>query len=95
MKQPDLKTAIRLYYEKSELTSKDIMELFSVSMSCAGNMKRRVRKVMTERNVSTYYPRTINTKVAYDVWGINIEECEKHYAKLIKLGFKPQEREEN
>ncbi|MBO5449771.1 MAG: hypothetical protein J5994_10675 [Ruminococcus sp.] len=85
MKQPDLITAIRLYYEKSELGTQDIIKLFDVSNSGAAKMKKKVRQAMAEKNVKSFYPHSINTEVAYELWGIDIEKCEARLKRLRSL----------
>ena len=87
MKNPNIKTAVRLYYEKPELETADIMKLFSVSTTKANNMKKDVRKRMAELGVKVWLPYSINTNVAYEVWGIDINDMEKRLKKLQSLGM--------
>ena len=91
MKQPDLVTAIRLYYEKTELGTQDIIELFDVSKSGAANMKKKVKQAMAEKGVKSYYPHSINTEVAYELWGIDIEKCEQRLKRLRSLKLNREE----
>lgn len=84
----NIDTALRIYYEKDELDNKDIKELFNgLSDSKAVAMKKEVLKEMAERKIPQFRKHTVNTDVAYELWGINIERLEKNRAKLIKLGL--------
>ena len=40
---------------------------------------------MAERNIKSWLPYSINTKVAYDVWGIDIKEYETRIKKINDL----------
>ena len=84
----NIDTALRIYYEKDELDNKDIKELFNgISDSKAISMKKEVLKEMAARNVPQFRKHTVNTDVAYELWGINIERLECSRAKLIELGL--------
>ena len=84
----NIDTALRIYYEKDELDNKDIKELFNgLSDSKAISMKKEVLAEMTKRNIPQFRKHTVNTDVAYELWGINIERLERNRAKLIKLGL--------
>lgn len=88
MKGPDVATAVRLYYEKSELTNDDIKQLFDVSDSYLQKIKKPVKQKMAEQGVKSWLPRSINTKVAYDVWEIDIADYEARLKKLQSLKAK-------
>ena len=85
MKNPDAEKVIRFYYEKMELTNNDIKELFDVSDAYLQRIKKPVKKAMAERNIKSWLPYSINTKVAYDVWGIDIKEYEARIKKINDL----------
>ena len=88
MKIPDLRTAIRIYYEyPSGLGTKQISELFGVSPSTAFNIKKQVRKVMEERNIRCWKASDVHTQTAYDLWGMDINDLEQRYKKLLSLGL--------
>jgi hypothetical protein len=44
-----------------------------------------VLEEMATRGVQTFGRNSINTKIAYEVWRIDIDELEKNMTKLIKL----------
>lgn len=90
VRTPDIETAVLMYYEKTELTTADIKKLFEMGNTQAAKIKKQVKQTMAERGVKSWLPNSINTKVAYEVWGINIEDYERRLEKLKRL--KPAER---
>ena len=83
-----LEVAIKLYYEKSELNNKDISTLFgNVSSASIARLKKRVRQQMAEDAVPVWNALCVNTKTAYKVWGLDINELEERFNKLKKLGL--------
>lgn len=87
MKLPDMSLALRFYYEKPELTSADIKQLFDVCGATATQKKREVLNEMAKQDppVRTWQRGAINTKIAYKVWGLNVEDIENRLKKLSKL----------
>ena len=83
-----LETAIRLYYENDELDSGDIKLLFEgISSSAITKMKNAALEEMAKRNTVRHRRHTVNTEVAYEVWGIDIEKLERNRMKLQKRGL--------
>ncbi len=84
----NLETAIRMYWEKIELRSSDIKVLFEgIGSAKATELKRQAQKLMNERNTPQWNASRVNTKVAYEAWGLDIEDLEKRYSKLKKLAI--------
>lgn len=84
----DFDTALRVYYANPEIGNKEMVELFgSMSTATKTRLKKEVKDEMAKRGVKSFRDHTVNTKVAYEVWGIDITEIEKRRAKLIKLGL--------
>lgn len=82
----DLKTAVELYYTRSELSNKDIERLFGhLSSATISRLKGKARQKMVEDNVPCWNARLVNTQVAYKTWGLAIEDLEQRYEKLKKL----------
>ncbi|MBD5111487.1 MAG: hypothetical protein HDT42_02990 [Ruminococcaceae bacterium] len=78
--------AIRLYYEKNELSNSDIKMLFDVHSSATiAKLKNLARERMAAENVPVWDARNINTKTAYLVWGLQIEDLEHRLKKLKEL----------
>ncbi len=87
MQQPDIALAIRKYYEKRELNSQDIKELFLCGNTTSTKLKKQVLEKMAETKTRTMMPGYINTRVAYEVWGLEIEDLEARLKKMQRLGF--------
>lgn len=88
MQRPDLETAIRIYHTYSEIGNREINELFGgMSSNTRCKYKKKIRERMAAENVSVWNPSSVNTKIAYEVFKIDIEDLEKRRARLIKLGL--------
>ncbi|MGN0107751.1 MAG: hypothetical protein ACI4A5_08650 [Hominilimicola sp.] len=84
----DIDTALRIYYTYPEIGNKEIKELFGVSNTrTLARYKKDVRQAQTERGVLTSQMHTVNTEVAYAVWGIDVIDLEKRRNKLRELGL--------
>ena len=84
----DIETAIRIYYQYPEINNKQICRLFGTnSSSTASRYKKAVKDEQIERNVKTMCIDAVNTKVAYDVWGIDVSDLEQRLKKLKSLGL--------
>ncbi len=78
-----IETAIRLYYEKTELTNKDIEDLFGKhASSTIARLKEKARQQMTEDNVPVWNAQRVNTEAAYKSWGLDIADLERRHKKL-------------
>ena len=71
MRSPDIEMAVRLYYEKPETQTIKI--------------KKAVKEEMEKRGVKSWLPHSVNTEIAYEVWGIDIDNFEKRLKKLRTL----------
>lgn len=85
MRNPDIKKAVMTYHAKTELTNADIMELFDVKKSKVQEMKKKVLDEMAKRGVKCFMPHSVNTKVAYEVWKLDIDDLERRLHKLRSL----------
>ena len=84
----DIKTALKIYYNNSELGNKDIIELFgNRSTATIARLKKIVKNEMLKDNMLTYGIYKINTSVAYKVWGIDVNDLEKRMKKLKDLAL--------
>ena len=83
-----VETAIRIYYTYPEIGNEQMRELFGgLGNSTAAKYKRPVRDIQIERKIPTMSVATVNTKVAYEVWGIDIEDLVERRRMLKKLGM--------
>lgn len=84
----DISAAIRLYYEHTEIGNKDIRAIFGdMGNGRIGRLKQLVLEAMHERGTVHYNAQYVNTEVAYDVWGINIDKLTEGRKKLQQLGL--------
>ena len=85
----DIDTVIRLYYQYPELRNQQINELFGRKLSSCtiARYKKVVQDEARERGIYTSMPSAVNTKLAYEVWGIDVADLKKRREKLKKLGF--------
>lgn len=87
----DLATAIRLYYSRLELMNPDIKLLFpGISASTVAKLKKKAHEVMDEQKIPSYNALAVNTKAAYEAWGLPIKDLEERYQRLVKMGFDMQ-----
>ena len=84
-KQPDIEKALKIYYSLPEIGTKEIKDLFGVGSTCATSMKKKVREEMAKRGVRNYYPNTIKTNIAFEVWGLDIDDLERRLKALRRL----------
>lgn len=78
-----LETAIRLYYEHDELSNKDIVELFGkIGSGTVWKLKQKALALMQERNTPVWNAQRVNTEVAYEAWGLDIDNLEYRWKKL-------------
>ncbi|MGN0181446.1 MAG: hypothetical protein ACI4DP_03400 [Candidatus Ornithomonoglobus sp.] len=84
----DVNTAIHIYYAYPEMDNSQIKELFGIAAnSTIARYKKPVLEKQTEDGVKTMCAYTVNTKTAYEVWGIDVADLEKRRDKLKKLGL--------
>lgn len=92
VKNPNIDTAIRIYYENPEIGNQEIKELFvEISDTTIRKMKKIALKLMTERDQKSFRPYTVNTATAYEAWGMDIADLERRQQKLKKLGYSNKE----
>ncbi len=83
----DIDAAVRLYYEKFELSGSDIQAIFGAkSSSTVSKLKKIVREEMAKTGRLPYDQHNVPTDVAFAAWGLDIADLERRRAKLMKLG---------
>lgn len=81
-------TALRIFYQYTEIGNKEIRELFGgLGSSTLAHYKKAVREKQAEEGIVTSQLNTVDTDTAYQVWGIDVKKLEERRAKLKKLGF--------
>ncbi|HCD70890.1 MAG TPA: hypothetical protein DEQ68_09730 [Ruminococcaceae bacterium] len=83
-----LETAIRLYYERNELSNDDIRELFGkLGHSTVSRLKKAVVAETNARGTPIWNAARVNTEVAYEVWGLDIKRLENSLKKLRAMNL--------
>lgn len=84
----DIDTALRIYYTYPEIGNKEIKELFGkIGPNTITKYKKAVQEVQAEREQLTAQSYTVNTELAYEVWGIDVDDLERRRKKLKELGL--------
>lgn len=78
--------AVRVHYSTMELGTKDIAILFGCSPRTARVLKNEARVYQAGKGVPSYHPDRVNTRAAFEAWGLDIDEMEKDFYKLKKMG---------
>ena len=82
----NIATAIRLYYEKNEISNADIKAIFGQMGSAkVAALKKLALEKMAENNVQLWDSRCVNTEAAYTAWGMSIADLERRYNRLQRI----------
>ncbi len=88
----DIAAALRIFFEKTEIGNAEIKEIFGkTSSSIVQKYKKPVLDVMHTENIYTWGRDSIDTKTAFKVWEIDVNELEKRYKKLLSLNLPRKE----
>ena len=83
-----IETALKIYYENAELGNKEIIGLFgNRSTATISKLKKLVRAEMIKNNIPSFSAYKINTKVAFETWGIDINDLEERRKKIRELSL--------
>lgn len=85
MKTPDIEKAVLLYYSKLEIGTSDICKLFDCSRGTGLKIKNKVRAEMAKMDKQPFLPHHVSTKIAFQVWGLDIKDLEARLKKLRRL----------
>lgn len=79
--------ALETYYTQNDLCNDDIQAIFGCSKSHVRTLKNQVRDKMAEEDVYpvVYEAKNLNTEYAFRVWGIDIDELERKFKRLVKF----------
>ena len=78
--------ALKIYYTYSEIGNQQITELFGKrSSATVSRLKRAVKNEMAKREIMSYGLNKVNTSVAYEVWGLDVDDLERRIKKLKNL----------
>jgi DNA-binding Lrp family transcriptional regulator len=83
-----IETALTIYYEHAEIGNKEIKDLFGCRSSATiSRLKRLAKTEMIKKDVPTFNAYKVNTAVAYDAWGIDVEDLEERSRKIKELSL--------
>lgn len=81
-----LETAVRIYWENTEIGTAEMTELFGAhGKDLFSRLKKRAREVMAEKHLGTFGAYTVSTTAAYEAWGLDINDLEARLKKIQKL----------
>lgn len=84
----DLEAAIRIYYSKDYIGTKDMKEIFGpLGSHTYIKLKDAVRLEEDRRGIPIVVPYHVDTEVAYEVWSIDIHKLVDKRARLKRLGM--------
>ena len=81
----DIQTAVNIYYTYPELGTKQVQQLFDCGRNKATELKAIARKHQEEEGIITYSRSSVNTRCAYEAWGIDIADLEKRHIRYQKI----------
>jgi len=82
----NIDAAIRIYFDDDYMSCKDIREIFgNMGSARMARLRREVRAEEAALGIPVVVPQCICTKVAFDVWQIDIEELIEKRQRLKKL----------
>ena len=83
-----IETAIRIYYENTEIGNSQIKELFGgMSTRTIAKLKNLAKGQMLKDGIQSWNSRRVNTEAAYKSWGLDIADLERRYKKLKQLNM--------
>ena len=83
-----LDEAIDIYYSNIELSSEEIRRLFGdICNTSIYKLKALARERAKQDGVEVFSNSRVNTKVAYQVWGLDISDLEQRLQRKKKLGI--------
>lgn len=81
-----LKTAVFLYSETDELGSDEMRALFGpICNAKISELKKEVLKEMANQKIDSRQSHAVKTEIAYQVWGLDVEDMERRLIKIHKL----------
>ena len=81
----DIPTAVEIFYTYPELGTAEVKRLFGCSASSATRLKAMATARQKEKGIMTFSNSSVNTRCAYEAWGIDINDLEKRLLKYQKI----------
>lgn len=83
-----IENALSVYYRYPELGNKQIIELFGdISHTTIAKIKKHVRDEMYQQDIFSFGANTVNTEIAYQIFGLDIEDLENRLEKIRALNL--------
>ena len=68
--------------------AKEIVSLFGrLSSATVSRLKKITKDEMMKQNILSYGANKVNTRVAFDVWGLDVKDLESRMKKLKELNL--------
>ena len=84
----NINTALTIFYNYPEIGNKEINSLFGArSSTTISRLKKSVKAEMVKNDVPVYCANKVNTKIAFSVWGIDIQDLEERRKKISELSL--------
>lgn len=77
--------AVKLYFDTFEIGTSEIAYLFNVSKTTAVTYKREAQAYQIENGVRFWDKRKVNTRLAFEAWGLDIRDLQMRCYELLKL----------
>ncbi len=81
----NIERAVEIYHSTTEISNKEIKEIFGCADASARKFKMMARKEMVEQEVEVWFAKNVNTRCAFKSWGLDIADLEKRLQKLQRL----------
>lgn len=81
----NIATAVKVYWEKIDIGTADIIKLFGVGKDKALRIKKTAQALQEDRGIPFRDLNSVSTAIAYEAWGFDISDLEKRLHKLKKL----------
>lgn len=97
MKLAPPKRILEIYFDNPyEIGNAEIKELFGTkSSTTVCRLKRRVQEAMQKQGKKTWNSYNVNTTIAFETWGIDIDNIERLYKKQERLGLVKNDESES
>ena len=83
-----IENALLIYYSRSEIGNPEIKSLFGKNSSnTIARLKRYARDEMMRQKIPSFGINNVNTTVAFEAWGIDVEDLESRMQKIKALGL--------
>lgn len=89
----DTAAALKLYYEKRELSTGDVQQLFGVGSTTARRLKHMAQEEQQKRGIRFWNARSVNTECAFEAWGLDVRTLENSLGRLRRLRLCENEAE--